>query len=198
MNFLLVNGNGLYEAGESKNLVNTINNILSLYSGSFSRMLEKQTFTNTQLNKDKQEVPVEVIQRLNNFIDFTLDSTTTSKSLSIVNNFAFVGRDLVISSTLIALRDLLYACCLLRGMNNIKIKKFLMTVELYKNGTKFTNYSGQDLDIISYDKITEKQSHKTTGEILEKMNFSIHTENYWSYEIFTNNKNLLSDLLQMK
>ena len=113
-----------------------------------------------------------------------IKTMNNSSSIDIINNFAFVGTDLIVSSTAIALRDLM----VIQDMgNNFDKSKLLMSASLYLQNSLMSSAPKEFLS-------EPKKKLKTVNEAIGKK-VKIHTENYWNYNDVYKGTNLAANLL---
>lgn len=189
MKFIIANSGGL-DGTTNSNCIGQLQNIMQLYSASFSRMLQKQSLSKTIKIKDKkgeQIMPQGVVSNMIEMINKDTGQIKTmnnSSSIDIINNFAFVGTDLIVSSTAIALRDLM----VIQNMGkNFDKSKLLMSASLYLNNSLMSSAPKEFL-------CESKEKSKTVNEAIGKK-VKIHTENYWNYNDVYKGTNLAANLL---
>ena len=189
MKFIIANSGGLKETINS-NCIGQLQNIMQLYSASFSRMLQKQSLSKTIKIKNKkgeQIMPQGVVSNMIKMINKDTGQIKTmnnSSSIDIINNFAFVGTDLIVSSTAIALRDLM----VIQNMRkNFDKSKLLMSASLYLNNSLMSSAPKKFLS-------KSKEKLRTVNEAIGK-EVKIHTENYWNYNDVYKGTNFAANLL---
>lgn len=189
MKFIIANSGGLDEIINS-NCIGQLQNIMQLYSASFSRMLQKQSLSKIIKIKNKkgeQVMPQGVVSNMIKMINKDTGQIKTmnnSSSIDIINNFAFVGTDLIVSSTAIALRDLM----VIQDMGkNFDKSKLLMSASLYLNNSLMSSAPKKFLS-------KSKEKLRTVNEAIGK-EVKIHTENYWNYNDVYKDTNLAANLL---
>lgn len=189
MKFIIANSGGLDETINS-NCIGQLQNIMQLYSASFSRMLQKQSLSKIIKIKNKKEeqiMPQGVVSNMIKMINKDTGQIKTmnnSSSIDIINNFAFVGTDLIVSSTAIALRDLM----VIQDMGkNFDKSKLLMSASLYLNNSLMSSAPKKFLS-------KSKEKLRTVNEAIGK-EVKIHTENYWNYNDVYKDTNLAANLL---
>ena len=113
-----------------------------------------------------------------------IKTMNNSSSIDIINNFAFVGTDLIVSSTAIALRDLM----VIQDMGkNFDKSKLLMSASLYLNNSLMSSTPKEFLS-------EPKKKLRTVNEAIGKK-VKIHTENYWNYNDVYKGTNFAANLL---
>lgn len=189
MKFIIANSGGLDDTINS-NCIGQLQNIMQLYSASFSRMLQKQSLSKIIKIKNKkgeQIMPQGVVSNMIKMINKDTGQIKTmnnSSSIDIINNFAFVGTDLIVSSTAIALRDLM----VIQDMGkNFDKSKLLMSASLYLNNSLMSSAPKKFLS-------KSKEKLRTVNEAIGK-EVKIHTENYWNYNDVYKDPNLAANLL---
>lgn len=190
MKFIIANSGGL-ENSVNQNCIGQLQSIMQLYSASFSRMLQKQSLNSIIKIRDKkgneQIIPQGVVKDMTKIItrgQKQIENMNNSSSIDIINNFAFVGTDLIVSSTAIAFRDLMVIQEMTKGLDKSKL---LMSASIYYGDSLMTSAPNK---FLSKSKDDLQYVNDAIGSDVK-----IHTENYWNYEDVYTNSNLAANLL---